>query len=54
MRRVGPRIERWIQDGILQLQRRAYESTRQGTWSLLDKEVPITTKREALRDFSDV
>jgi hypothetical protein len=32
-RALSPRIERWIQDGVLQLQRRAYEAHKEGTWS---------------------
>jgi hypothetical protein len=28
---LSPRIDRWIQDGILQLQRRAYEAHKEGT-----------------------
>ncbi|KAF2727987.1 hypothetical protein EJ04DRAFT_581657 [Polyplosphaeria fusca] len=51
MRTLGPRIERWIQDGVLQLQRRAFESSRQGTWRSLEKEVPITARRETLEDL---
>jgi hypothetical protein len=28
-RQLGPRVERWIQDGVWQLQRRAYEGVGQ-------------------------
>ena len=48
---IGPRLERWVQDGALQLQRRAFEAQRQGSWISLDKEVPITIRRETLSDF---
>ncbi|KAF1846848.1 uncharacterized protein K460DRAFT_132067 [Cucurbitaria berberidis CBS 394.84] len=39
----SPRIDRWIQDGIFQLQRRAYEAHGEGVWSRLEKDVPMTT-----------
>ena len=48
---IGPRIERWVQDGVLQLQRRAFEARRQGSWIHSDKEVPITVRRETLSDL---
>lgn len=51
---LAPRIERWIQDGVLQLQRRAFETSGQGTWKDLDKEIPTTTSREFLEDFPSV
>lgn len=48
---LGPRIDRWIQDGVLQLQRRAYEAHGQGTWTRLGKDVPLTAKNEILVDL---
>ena len=48
---IGPRIERWVQDGVLQLQRRAFEARSQGSWIHSDKEVPITVRRETLSDL---
>jgi hypothetical protein len=48
---LSPRIDRWIQDGVLQLQRRAYEAQGQGTWSDLDKEVPLTQANDMLDDL---
>jgi hypothetical protein len=48
---LSPRIERWIQDGVLQLQRRAYEAHGEGTWSQLDKEVPLTRSNEKLDEL---
>ncbi|KAF2826710.1 hypothetical protein CC86DRAFT_349711 [Ophiobolus disseminans] len=45
---LSPRIDRWIQDGVLQLQRRAYEAEGQGTWSNVTKDVPLTEAREML------
>lgn len=45
---LSPRLDRWIQDGVLQLQRRAYEAEGQGTWSNLDSDVPLTENKEML------
>ena len=53
IRGLGPRIERWILDGVLQLQRRAFEYSGQGTWKRLDKDVPVTTSRVMLDDLQD-
>jgi hypothetical protein len=50
-RALSPRIERWIQDGVLQLQRRAYEAHKEGTWSELSKEVPLTKSKELLAEL---
>jgi hypothetical protein len=50
-RALAPRINRWIQDSVLQLQRRAYEAEGQGTWTRLDTDVPITTEKEKLTDL---
>lgn len=49
---LGPRIERWISDGVFQLQRQAYEGDNQGVWLRQSKEVPTTTQPENLRDRS--
>ena len=51
MRRLGPRLERWIQDGVLQLQRRAYEGDGQGMWQNVEKEVPTMSQLIDLQDF---
>ena len=48
---LSPRIDRWIQDGVLQLQRRAFEAQGQGIWTRLDKDVPLTVKGEKLLDL---
>ena len=48
---LSPRIERWIQDDIFQLQRRAYEATGEGVWTKLEKEIPITRQATMLSDF---
>jgi len=54
IRGLGPRIERWTLDGVLQLQRRAFEYSGQGTWKRLDKDVPVTTSRVMLDDLQDI
>ena len=41
MRSLGPRIERWTQDGVLQVQRQLLEAEGEEGWSDRDKEVPI-------------
>jgi len=49
---LSPRIERWVQDDVFQLQRRAYEAIGEGTWTRLDKEIPITCEKTLLSDFA--
>jgi hypothetical protein len=39
---LAPRIDRWIQDGVFQLQRRAYEAQEEVAWGRSDKEIPVT------------
>jgi hypothetical protein len=47
---LAPRIDRWIQDGVWQLQRRAYEA--QGyAWVDLEGEIPLTAPNEQLKDL---
>lgn len=41
MRWLGPRIEHWTMDGILQTQRRVLELEERGNWLGLDKEIPV-------------
>ncbi|KAF2823685.1 hypothetical protein CC86DRAFT_468717 [Ophiobolus disseminans] len=45
---LAPRIDHWVQDGIFQLQRRAFEAQDQGRWENLEQEVPTTLQRENL------
>ncbi|KAF2871909.1 hypothetical protein BDV95DRAFT_28836 [Massariosphaeria phaeospora] len=52
-RALAPRSDRWIQDGVLQLQRRAYEGQGQGTWTNLDQEIPLTVEKELLSDLQN-
>ncbi|KAF2877339.1 hypothetical protein BDV95DRAFT_143204 [Massariosphaeria phaeospora] len=47
----SPRITRWIQDGIWQLQRRAYEAQDQGNWVDLEMDIPLTEKGQLLPDL---
>ncbi|KAF2745218.1 hypothetical protein M011DRAFT_479365 [Sporormia fimetaria CBS 119925] len=47
----APRIDRWIQDGIFQLQRRAHEAQGHGTWKDLREDVPVTTHSILLPDL---
>lgn len=39
------RINAWIQDGVFQLQRKAYQVHSKGKWIRLDREVPVTAGR---------
>ncbi|KAJ4298081.1 hypothetical protein N0V90_005980 [Kalmusia sp. IMI 367209] len=50
-KRSTPRLDRWVQDGIFQLQRRAYEAHTDGIWKDLDKEVPVTIEKTNLPDL---
>jgi len=49
---LAPRLDRWVQDGTLQLQRRAFEAEGQGTWENFDSEVPVTSRGEKLNQLS--
>jgi hypothetical protein len=44
-RALGPRIDRWIQDGVWQLQRRAYEGEGYRGWTDLEADIPLTNER---------
>lgn len=46
---LSPRIDRWIQDGIFQLQRRAYETHAQ--WRDTEEEIPVTVGNVLLPDL---
>lgn len=50
---LNPRVDRWIQDGALQLQRRVYQANRIGTWTKLDDEIPVTFQKEFFRDLTN-
>jgi hypothetical protein len=49
---MTPRLNRWIQDGVLQLQRCAFEAEGKGTWENLDNDIPVTTYGERLSELS--
>ncbi|KAL1657356.1 hypothetical protein SLS61_000402 [Didymella pomorum] len=49
-RALGPRIDRWIQDGVWQLQRRAYEGEGYRGWTDLEADIPLTHERK-LKDL---
>lgn len=47
-RKLAPRIDRWIQDSVFQLQRRAYEAHGRGEWENLNEQIPNTNDMEKL------
>ena len=47
---LAPRIDSWIQDGVFQIQRRAFEGQGQGTWENLEKEIPTTVEKVKLNN----
>lgn len=49
-RALGPRIDRWIQDGVWQLQRRAYEGEGYRGWTDLEADIPLTNEKK-LKDL---
>ncbi|KZM26287.1 hypothetical protein ST47_g2591 [Ascochyta rabiei] len=48
---LSPRIDCWIQDGIWQLQRRAYEGEGYRSWTDLEADIPLTDEK-TLKDLS--
>ncbi|KAH8630678.1 hypothetical protein IG631_15255 [Alternaria alternata] len=50
-RALGPRIARWTQDGVWQLQRRAYEGEGHRNWTDLENEIPLMEKGHKLKDL---
>jgi hypothetical protein len=48
---LAPRIDRWVQDGVFQLQRRAFDMHHEGQWTDLEKEIPVTEERDLLREL---
>ncbi|KAF2277918.1 uncharacterized protein EI97DRAFT_415680 [Westerdykella ornata] len=48
---MAPRLDRWIQDGIFQLQRRAHEAQGNGVWKDLADDVPVTVDNTKLPDL---
>ena len=50
-RGLASRLDSWIQDGVFQLQRRAFEAHGEGTWVKLDQEIPSTMKGNKLHEL---
>jgi hypothetical protein len=50
-RALAPRVDRWIQDGVWQLQRRAYEGEGYRQWTQLEADVPLTDAGQTLKDL---
>jgi len=50
-RTLAPRLDRWVNDGVYQLQRRAFDANEQGIWTDLEKEVPITTEKMLIAEL---
>lgn len=50
-RALAPRIERWVGDGLFQVQRRAFCAQGEGRWEGLGKEIPVTEGREGLGEL---
>ncbi|CAI6342197.1 unnamed protein product [Periconia digitata] len=48
-RALAPRLDQWVNDGVFQLQRRAFEAKNQGKWTKIDSEIPVTEKEEVLQ-----
>ncbi|KAH8733180.1 hypothetical protein GQ44DRAFT_754658 [Phaeosphaeriaceae sp. PMI808] len=48
---LAPRIDHWVQDGVYQLQRRAFEAQDQGHWLNLEQEIPVTVERQLLHQL---
>jgi hypothetical protein len=48
---LAPRINRWIQDGVWQLQRRAFEAQEKGVWEQVDDEVPLTRSNDKMAEL---
>jgi hypothetical protein len=48
---LAPQIDRWIQDGVFQLQRRAYEANEGGSWKYIDHEILMTMSSEYLAEL---
>lgn len=48
---LAPRIERWVQDGVFHLQRKAFDAQDEGRWVDLEKEIPVTREGYMLREL---
>lgn len=48
---LTPRLNRWIQDGVWQLQRHAYEAQGHANWLDIEREIPLNKEGEAFQDL---
>lgn len=48
---LTPRLNRWIQDGVWQLQRHAYEAQGHDDWLDIEREIPLNKKGEVFKDL---
>ncbi|KAF2709058.1 hypothetical protein K504DRAFT_408484 [Pleomassaria siparia CBS 279.74] len=48
---LDSRLNRWIQDGVLQLQRRAFVAQGEGSWEKLENDIPVTSYGEKLSEL---
>ncbi|KAF2728125.1 hypothetical protein EJ04DRAFT_504579 [Polyplosphaeria fusca] len=48
---LSPRINIWVQDSILRLRRRSYETLDESTWRNTNKRVPTLADAEHIRNF---
>ncbi|KAL5374349.1 hypothetical protein DPSP01_012021 [Paraphaeosphaeria sporulosa] len=51
---LAPRLDRWVNDGIFQLQRRAFEANESTTWIDSEKEIPTTTYATTMSELPTV
>lgn len=49
---LAPRLDRWVNDGIFQIQRRAFEANDSPAWTGLDKEIPTTVESAPLTELN--
>lgn len=47
----APRLDRWVNDGIFQLQRRAFEANEDIAWIDLEKEIPFTAEKTFMSEL---
>jgi len=48
---LTPRLNRWIQDGVWQLQRHAYEAQGHDDWFDIERELPLNKKGTVFKDL---
>ncbi|KAL1604937.1 hypothetical protein SLS60_004478 [Paraconiothyrium brasiliense] len=48
---LAPRLDRWVNDGVFQLQRRAFEANESTMWTDLEKEIPTTVHDMAMSEL---